>query len=53
MQGSEAKNIICFLPTNRKIDKRMLYTAITRAKKELEIYYYTPIEFKERNLKDE
>lgn len=49
MQGSEAKRIICFLPTNRKIDKRMLYTAITRAKKELEIYYYTPIELKERN----
>lgn len=49
MQGSEAKKIICFLPTNRKIDKRMLYTAITRAKKELEIYYYTPIELKERN----
>lgn len=41
MQGSEAERIIFLLPKNDSlIDKRMLYTAITRAKKQLEIYYY-------------
>lgn len=40
MQGSEAKRIILLLPKNDKIEKRMLYTAITRARDELEIYYF-------------
>ena len=41
MQGSEADRIIVFLPReNRMVEKRMLYTAFTRAKKELLIYYY-------------
>lgn len=40
MQGSEAEKVIVFLPKNKRIDKRMLYTAVTRARKELEIYYY-------------
>ena len=41
MQGSESDKIIFFLPEDDSlIDKRMMYTAITRAKKELEIYYY-------------
>lgn len=40
MQGSEAEKVIVFLPKNKNIDKRMLYTAVTRARKELEIYYY-------------
>jgi len=40
MQGSESDRVIVFLPSHRLIEKRMLYTAITRARKELEIYYY-------------
>lgn len=41
MQGSEADRIIVFIPKNdRFVEKRMLYTAVTRAKKQLEIYYY-------------
>lgn len=39
MQGSEADKIIVFLKKGTT-DKSMLYTAVTRAKKELEIYYY-------------
>lgn len=41
MQGSEASRVIVFIPQrDRFIDKRMLYTAVTRAKKKLEVYYY-------------
>lgn len=41
MQGSESDKVIIFIPENDTlVDKRMMYTAITRAKKELEIYYY-------------
>lgn len=41
MQGSEAERVIVFVPENdRLIDKRMLYTALTRAKSQLELYYY-------------
>lgn len=41
MQGSESDRVIVFLPKNdRFIEKRMLYTAVTRARKQLEIYYY-------------
>lgn len=41
MQGSEAERIIVFLPKrDRFVDKRMMYTAVTRARKQLEIYYY-------------
>ena len=41
MQGSEADRVIVFIPKHdRFVDKRMLYTAVTRAKKQLEIYYY-------------
>mgnify|MGYP000848409568 FL=1 len=42
MQGNEADRVIVFLPKGDSIvDKRMLYTAVTRARKMLEIYYYT------------
>ncbi len=41
MQGSESDKIILFIPKDDKfVSPRMLYTAITRAKKELEVYYY-------------
>ena len=40
MQGSESRKVILFIPEYSNIDKRMLYTAITRAREELEIYYY-------------
>lgn len=41
MQGSEADNIVVFIPKNdRIIDKQMMYTAVTRAKRQLKIYYY-------------
>lgn len=40
MQGSEADHVIVLLPEDRYIDKRLLYTAVTRAKKRLDIYYY-------------
>ncbi len=41
MQGSEADKIIVFLPRKAKnVDNKMLYTAFTRARKQLEIYYY-------------
>ena len=41
MQGSEADRVIVFIPKHDKfVDKRMLYTAVTRARKQLEIYYY-------------
>lgn len=41
MQGSEADKVVVFIPQNdRLIDKRLLYTAVTRARKELEVYYY-------------
>lgn len=31
-----------FLPENDSmVDKRLLYTAVTRAREELEVYYYT------------
>ena len=39
MQGSEANRVLVFLPC-QTISKRMLYTALTRAKNELMIYYY-------------
>lgn len=42
MQGSECLKAKLFLPEGDSfIDKRMLYTAITRAKEEMEVYYYT------------
>jgi len=42
MQGSEVDKVILFVPMNDSfVSNRMLYTAITRAKKEIEIYYYT------------
>ena len=42
MQGSECKRVYLFLPKKDKgiIGKRLLYTAVTRAKDELFIYYY-------------
>lgn len=41
MQGSEAEKIVLFLPENDNFcDKKMIYTAITRARKEIEIYFY-------------
>ena len=41
MQGSEADKVVVFIPKDdRLMTKRMIYTAVTRAKKELEIYYY-------------
>lgn len=41
MQGSEADKVVVFIPQGDKlVDKRLLYTAITRAKKELEVYFY-------------
>lgn len=42
MQGSESDKVIVFIPENDGLmDRHMLYTAITRARKELEIYYYS------------
>ena len=42
MQGSETERVIVFIPKDdRLVDKRMLYTALTRAKSQLELYYYT------------
>lgn len=40
MQGSESDRVILFIPDDYTISRRMMYTAVTRAKKELEIYYY-------------
>ncbi|NLZ53486.1 MAG: ATP-binding domain-containing protein [Thermoanaerobacteraceae bacterium] len=41
MQGSEMDRIIVILPKHDNlVEKRMIYTAVTRAKKELEVYYY-------------
>ena len=41
MQGSEVDKVILFIPKNDSfVSNRMMYTAITRAKKEIEIYYY-------------
>lgn len=41
MQGSESERVIVFIPKNsRMLSVRMLYTAFTRAKNELMIYYY-------------
>lgn len=41
MQGSEQDKVILFIPKNDTfVSNRMLYTAITRAKKEITIYYY-------------
>lgn len=41
MQGSEAERIQVFIKKGDTfVDKRMLYTAVTRARKQLEIYYY-------------
>lgn len=50
MQGSECKRIYLFLPKNKGefIGKRLLYTAVTRAKEELFIYYYDEEEAKLR-----
>ena len=41
MQGSEDERIIVFIPEKdgNFVDRRMLYTAVTRARKTLEIYY--------------
>lgn len=42
MQGSESDRVIVFIPENdNMVDKRMMYTAVTRARKKLEIYYYS------------
>ena len=40
MQGSEADRVIVFLPKGREVDRRMLYTAVTRARKQLDVFYY-------------
>jgi len=41
MQGSECDEIILFLPkTSQFVTKNMLYTAVTRAKKRVRLYYY-------------
>lgn len=42
MQGSEANTIIVFIPQDDRymIDSKMMYTAVTRARKELYVYYY-------------
>ncbi len=42
MQGSESDKVIVFLPavSDGFVDKRMLYTAVTRARKDLRIYYF-------------
>ena len=42
MQGSEANTIIVFIPQDDRymIDNKMMYTAVTRARKELYVYYY-------------
>ena len=40
MQGSEADRVIVFLPKGREPDRRMLYTAVTRARKQLDVFYY-------------
>ena len=40
MQGSESDRVIVFLPKDRSVDRRMLYTAITRARKQLDIFFY-------------
>ena len=41
MQGSECDRVIVFIPKgDRLVDRRMMYTAVTRARKELEVYYY-------------
>ena len=43
MQGSEADKIKVFIPKNDwRTDERMMYTAVTRARKQLEVYYYQP-----------
>lgn len=47
MQGSEADIIKVFLPEDKPIDWRMTYTAVTRARKRLEIYYYPSPELDE------
>jgi ATP-dependent exoDNAse (exonuclease V) alpha subunit len=42
MQGSEAPRIMFFVPENDSlISNRLMYTAFTRAKSKLEVYYYT------------
>lgn len=41
MQGSEAEKVVLFLPENDYFcNDKMIYTAITRARKEIEIYFY-------------
>lgn len=43
MQGSEVSRVILFIPKNGDngfVSEKMLYTAITRAKDSIEIYYY-------------
>lgn len=43
MQGSECADLRIFLPEKRNsfITKRMVYTAITRAKKRIQLYFYS------------
>lgn len=41
MQGSESERVIVFIPNGAVTDKRMLYTAVTRARSSLELYYFT------------
>lgn len=43
MQGSEASRVMIFIPIgDNLIEKRLIYTAITRARNVLELYYFTP-----------
>lgn len=41
MQGSENDKVVLFVPKNNSfVDKRMLYTAVTRTKENLKVYRY-------------
>jgi len=41
MQGSENDNVVLFAPKNNSfVDKRMMYTAVTRTKEKLKVYEY-------------
>ena len=50
MQGSECKRVYLFLPkdTSEFVEERLLYTAVTRAKDELCIFYYDSNLYAER-----
>ena len=36
-QGSQAKEVIVLLPTSSSLDRRLLYTALTRAQQRLDL----------------